>query len=528
MNAVYYARVSTEEEKQINALEKQCADLNDCIKSNNWVLVDTYVDEGKSGTSIKKRDEYSRLFNDLESEKFDIIVIKSQDRLMRNVKDWYVFVDKLVTNKKKLFIYMDNSFYKTDDSLITGIKAILAAEYSRDLSKKLNNAHKRREADGSSVMTNGTMIGYDQVNGELVINEEEAQIVRIVYNMYLQGDGIKTICKKLEDMNLYNSKGNRYTVSTIRRMLRNEKYMGTMICNKTHKDFDTKKIIQNDKSEWIIHKNRLPAIIDEQDWYKVQSIMNSRTNIDENGRVTGLKTSNEPLRGKLICGECGSNFGIYNIKKHKGDYTKKCMCRNFVINGRLGIGLDKELGCNMPNISYEKLNQAITHIIETMNINPMEIISKINDNNKNKNIDKDVYELNKINDDITKNKKQREMLLDKFLEGIVPEDIYKSKMEKLEITIENLINQRDILEIRINNNEITIQDFNNIYQKIKDNNLDFLTFCELIEKIIFYKDETFLYLIGVDVPIKIEDSLQYNRKNTGEMWIKNTKNRYIK
>ena len=150
MNAVYYARVSTEEEKQINALEKQCADLNDCIKSNNWVLVDTYVDEGKSGTSIKKRDEYSRLFNDLESEKFDIIVIKSQDRLMRNVKDWYVFVDKLVTNKKKLFIYMENSFYKTDDSLITGIKAILAAEYSRDLSKKLNNAHKRREAEGSS------------------------------------------------------------------------------------------------------------------------------------------------------------------------------------------------------------------------------------------------------------------------------------------------------------------------------------------------------------------------------------------
>lgn len=524
MNAVYYARVSTEEEKQINALEKQCADLKDCIISNNWELVDSYIDEGKSGTSIKRRDEYTRLFNDLESDKFDIIVIKSQDRLMRNVKDWYIFVDKLVTNKKKLFIYMENSFYKTDDSLITGIKAILAAEYSRDLSKKLNNAHKRREAEGSSVMTNGTMIGYDQINGELVINEEEAKIVRLVFDMYLQGDGIKTICKKLEDMNIYNSKGNRYGVSTIRRMLKNEKYMGTMICNKTHKDFDTKKVIQNDKREWIIHKNRLPVIINENDWNKVQSIMNSRTCVDENGRTCGLKMSNEPLRGKLICGECGSNFGIYNIKKHRGDYTKKCMCRNFVINGRVGIGLDKELGCNMPNISYDKLNEAITHIIETMNINPVEIINKVNNSNQNKDTTKQISELNKINNDITKNKNQREMLLDKFLEGIVPEDIYKTKMEKLENTIDKLVNQRDVLEREIKNEEITIQDFNEIYKKIKDNNLDFLTFCELIEKIIFYKDDTFLYLIGVDVPIRIEENLQYNRKNTSEAWIELMKN----
>lgn len=529
MNAVFYARVSTEEEKQINALEKQCADLKDCITLNNWKLVDTYIDEGKSGTSTRKRDEYARLFNDLDTDKFDVIVIKSQDRLMRNVKDWYIFVDKLVSNNKKLFIYMENSFYKTDDSLITGIKAILAAEYSRDLSKKLNNAHKRREHEGSSVMTNGTMIGYDQINGELVINENEAKIVRLVYELYLNGDSIKTICKKLEDMNILNANNKRYGVSTIRRMLRNEKYKGTMICNKFHKDFDTKKIIKNDKSEWIIHENRIPIIIEESDWDKVQALMNSKSYSDQNGLLRGKKESaTEPLRQKLICGECGANFGIYNVKKHNGAYTKKCMCRNFAVNGRIGIGQDKELGCNMPNISYDKLKCAILDIIDIMNINPKEIIEKINEHRDNTNISEQLSYLNKINNDIAKNKKQRELLLDKFLEGVVADDIYNAKMQKLENDLERMVNQRNQLEKDINRKQVTEKEFEEIYKRIQDNDLDFLTFCSFIEKIVFYKDESYLYLFGIANPIKIEESLQYNRKNTAEQWIAMNNNRYTK
>lgn len=529
MNAVFYARVSTEEEKQINALEKQCADLKDCIALNHWKLIDSYVDEGKSGTSIKKRDEYTRLFNDLDSDKFDVIVIKSQDRLMRNVKDWYIFVDKLVTNGKKLYIYMENSFYKTDDSLITGIKAILAAEYSRDLSKKLNNAHKRREYEGSSVMTNGTMIGYDQINGELVINEKEAEIVKLVYNLYLEGNSIKTICKKLEDMNILNSHNKRYGVSTIRRMLRNEKYKGTMICNKYHKDFDTKKVIKNDKSEWIIHEHRIPIIIEETMWNKVQALMNSKSYSDKNGLLRGKKESgSEPLRRKLVCGECGANFGIYRIKKHSGTYTKKCMCRNFAVNGRIGIGQDKELGCNMPNISYDKLESAILDIIKIMNINPDEIIGKINENKQNINPSAQLSQLQKVNDNIIKNKTQRELLLDKYLDGIVPEDIYKSKMQRLENDLEHMIQQRNHLENTINKDQVTEKEFEKIYKQIKESEIDFSTFCSFIEKIVFYKNCTYIYLIGITIPIKIEESLQYNRKNTADQWIAMNNNRYTK
>ena len=142
--AVFYARVSTQEEQQLKALPKQVEECKDCIKAQGWALVDQYVDEGKSGTRVKGRDEYRRLMDDIELNKFDIIVVKSQDRLQRSAKDWYIFIDKLVTHDIRLYMYLENSYYTTDNSLITGIKAILAEEYSRDLSKKLNNANRRR------------------------------------------------------------------------------------------------------------------------------------------------------------------------------------------------------------------------------------------------------------------------------------------------------------------------------------------------------------------------------------------------
>ena len=131
--AVIYCRCSTEEESQVDALKKQVVEAEACVRENGWLLADRYV-ESKSGTTSKGREQYCRLFDDMLSPKFDIIVIKSQDRLMRNTKDWYIFLDRMLSQGKKLYLYLERKFYSTDDALITGIKAILAEEYSRELS----------------------------------------------------------------------------------------------------------------------------------------------------------------------------------------------------------------------------------------------------------------------------------------------------------------------------------------------------------------------------------------------------------
>ena len=131
--AVIYCRTSTTEESQLNALENQVQEASACVKTQGWQLVDSYVESG-SGTTTHGRDQYKRLYEDLLLDRFDIIVIKSQDRLMRNVKDWYLFLDRLIRCGKQLYLYLEQKFYETEDGLIAGIKAILAEDYSRELS----------------------------------------------------------------------------------------------------------------------------------------------------------------------------------------------------------------------------------------------------------------------------------------------------------------------------------------------------------------------------------------------------------
>lgn len=107
----------------------------------------------------KGRREYNRLYEDLEQNRFDVVVIKSQDRLMRNTRDWYLFSDRLNCAGKRLYFYLENTFYSPEDALLTGIKAILAEEYSRELSKKMNLAHqKRQQNNGKPVLTSKVMV----------------------------------------------------------------------------------------------------------------------------------------------------------------------------------------------------------------------------------------------------------------------------------------------------------------------------------------------------------------------------------
>ena len=115
--AVIYNRCSTEEEAQINALEIQAQESREIVSCQGWILVEQYI-ESQSGTTVDKRSEYKRLLADMETDRFDIVVIKSIDRLMRSAMDWYSFIGRLTTNHKRLYIYIDHKFYTPDDSLL--------------------------------------------------------------------------------------------------------------------------------------------------------------------------------------------------------------------------------------------------------------------------------------------------------------------------------------------------------------------------------------------------------------------------
>ncbi len=336
--AVIYCRVSTNEEIQINALSSQIEEAKLAVLNNNWHIVDEYIDEGKTGTTIKKRNEYNRLFNDIETDKFDVIVIKSQDRLMRSTKDWYLFVDRIVKNNKKLFFYIENKFYTPDDALITGIKAILAEDYSRELSKKINNAHSHRQKNKGTVLLTSNTWGYNKEGKNIVINKNEAVVVRMMYELCSQGYGTRSIAKMLANMGMFSRSGKPFSEGTIRKIIRNPLFKGIAVMNKIHYDFNRKKNIHNDISEWVFKENAVPPIVSPDIWKMANCVMDERTkknHSDKHGdTVKGLKKGNTVLSSKIICGYCGCKYWRRRYRRSGGDIVIVWSCSEYVRNGR--------------------------------------------------------------------------------------------------------------------------------------------------------------------------------------------------
>ena len=478
LRAVYYARVSTEEEKQVNALAKQCDEAEHCISSNKWMLIDKYIDEGKSGTTSQKRNDYIRLCEDLETDKFDVVVIKSQDRLMRNVKDWYIFIDKMVKNGKRLYFYLDNKWYESDDAIITGIKAILAEEYSRELSKKINNSNRRRQQSGTSIITNGKLWGYNQKDGELTINEDEAKVVRRIFELYISGLGCRGIRKKLTDEGFLTRNATEFAETTIKRMIKNEKYKGTVVFNKQHKDFDTKKIIQNPSSEWIIHENRIPAIIDPVSWEEANRIMKERSKkaggdnrIDQK---VGYNKSKHPLGGKIICGECGKVYYRSHVKnKDRTKFKYVWQCSTYVQKGRIhpwkkaNVKYDspkKWVGCDGINLEDEKIMNLMNDITSNCSLDIEFIINKMTEYVSILFESSDMqFNIEEIQKNIDKIEAQKSFLLDKYMGGIINDADYLKKSRELDIKLDTFEQKKEELQ----RSEETKADMEDKLQRIK-------------------------------------------------------------
>ena len=526
LRAVYYCRVSTDDENQATSITNQKEESINVIKENHWELIDGYVDEGKSGTTTKKRTEYNRLFKDMETDKFDIIVIKSQDRLMRNTKEWYFFIDKLVQYNKKLYFYLERKFYSPDDALITGIKAILAEDYSRSLSKNINNAHRKRQETGSNVVITSKTWGYDKINKTVVINEKEAEMVRFIYEMAVQNHGSRTIAKMLQDYGYYNHDGNKIAEQTVRRIIRNPLYKGTAVMNVFHKNFETKRTERNSQDKWIYHDNIVPAIVSEELWDQANKLMDKRSQKviteDFKTKITGSKKNITPLTSKIECGLCQNVF--WRSTSVTGKTPKVYWnCSEYVQRGRKTKNARSPKGEKKSKYNVADSGCDNIHIKESdMDHLIYELAQKIYARSKNnilsvatsilRQIMDDTSELDHqekvLNDELYKMKSSREILLDKYLEGKIEDDIYsikdsnlKDQMTKLEDELKMLYNKKST----ISDKENRFHDLENELEAIADYDLSVDNMKNHIEKVIVYPSYMMFYFDIFDsVKVEIE------------------------
>ena len=498
LRAVIYCRCSTEEESQKDALAKQIQEAEECVRKNNWLLTDSYI-ESRSGTTTKGRTEYNRLLGDLELNKFDIVVIKSQDRLMRNTKDWYLFVDRLVTNSKKLYIYIEQKFYTTDDALITGIKAILAEEYSRELSKKINNAHRNRQKSGSSVILNSNVYGFQKLPDKTIaLVEEEAEVKKRMYELCASGYGTRTIETILKNEGIKKRNGKPFIANDILRIIKNPLNKGCVVMGKTHYDFDSKKMIRMPEDQQYVYENLVPHTVSDALWESANEEIAKRRRSPKTDKTSfGRNTGKYELSGKIYCGLCGSPYYRKTRRRYRDDkIIYEWKCRTYLETGRnVGrkdrpqlrkVQLETVEGCDNVHLDEEQLYELLEqNCVKSYQVDKERIVKKMVRFLKIVLQERDLQpEIEQKEQKKRKIKQQMQLLVDKLLDGILSDEVYQEKQRSLEKQLSDITGQLKKLEQKRSKENVLEDRISHIEKSMKNGNLiEKATVAEMLDEI---------------------------------------------
>ena len=276
-----YARVSTDDPRQTSSYELQKNHYHDVIsKSPNWKLVQIYADEGISGTSLQHRDQFKLMIEDCKQGKIDLIVTKSVSRFARNVVDCIGYVRELLALPHPVGVFFETERLNTFDpksEMVLSFMATLAQEESHTKSEIMNASIEMRFRRG--IFLTPILLGYDHdEDGNLVINEEEAKIVKLIFMMYLNGCTCQEIADTLTELGCMTKKGNTvWSPGSILQILQNERHCGDVLAHKTYTpnylNHKSKKNMQNRPQ--YRKRNHHDAIISRDDFIAVQRLISN-------------------------------------------------------------------------------------------------------------------------------------------------------------------------------------------------------------------------------------------------------------
>lgn len=310
-----YCRVSTDSNKQAESFDAQTTYYERYIKSNpKWEFAGVYADKGISGTTTFKRIEFNKMLNDCEKGKIDLIITKSISRFARNTADCLEVVRFLKSLNIGVYFERENiNTLGAESELILSVLSSLAQDESRNISENTKWGIQKKFREGNIKISSKKFLGYDlDDEGRLVINPEEAKIVRRIYKEYLDGKSMGEIKKGLEiDRIKTVTRKEKWQESTIKGVLSNEKYCGDVILQKTVTvDYLTHKRKRNEgESPKYLIKNNHEPIISREEFNSVQKIMTDRAAKFGNIPEERYKYKNRYVfSGKIICGNCGAVF----------------------------------------------------------------------------------------------------------------------------------------------------------------------------------------------------------------------------
>ena len=431
-----YCRVSTDSEEQATSYEVQVEHYTTYIQNNpEWELAGIYADDGISGTNTKKREQFNKMIEDSMNGKIDMIITKSISRFARNTLDCLKYIRQL--KDKEIPVFFEKENINTMDAkgeIMLTIMASLAQQESQSLSQNVKLGIQYRYQQGEVQVNHNRFLGYTKdENNKLVINPEQAKIVKRIYREYLEGSSLVQIARGLEaDEILTAAKRTKWRPESIKKILQNEKYIGDALLQKTYTvDFLTKKrVVNNGHVPQYYVENNHEAIIPREIYLQVQEEMMRRANI-RNGK-TGKKrvySSKYALSSIVFCKECEDVFRrVHWNNRGYRSIVWRCVSR---LEGKTHL-------CNAETIREDELHQAIVQAINEVLGNKDNYLNILTENIEtvlNENADKPTTDIEEKLEEL-----QMELLrLANSKEDYddVAEEIYRLRELKQEVMLKN-------------------------------------------------------------------------------------------
>lgn len=421
-----YARVSTEQERQLNSLKNQVEHFDEMIKSNpNWEYIDSYIDEGITGTSTKKRDAFMKMLDDAKKGKFDLIITKEISRFSRNTLDSIKYTRELLDYGVAVLFVNDNiNTALPDAELRLTIMASMAQDEIRRLSERVKFGMNEAIKNGH-ILGNNLLYGYrkDKENNKLYIIEEESKVVKRLFTLYgIENYSLNKIAKLFNSEGIETIQNKKWCIATLSRMLKNPKYKG-YYCGKKSEviDYMSKKVAKFKESDWVTYKDieLIPPIVDENLWNKVNKKLNKKVanNVVEKNIY--------PLSSKIYCGNDLEVF--YPRKTCRSNTEITWFCSKYLKYGRKV--------CKSPNIRESEIYYIFKKVLEYLKIDLKEMISLLcplyNNTTKNNNSKKILFEKEKLI-------KKKEKILELNVDGSLSNKEFKELNSKYNIALEEL------------------------------------------------------------------------------------------
>ena len=461
MNIAAYCRVSTDKADQLNSLEAQKEFFSEYTKRTGDTLVRLYADEGISGTKIKNRKEFLRMMADAEHGLFDMVVVKDISRFARNTVDLLQNVRKLKSLGIETQFLTANMTSMGNSEFVLTIFGALAQEESANTSKRVKFGKKMNAEKGR---VPNIVYGYDKTIGDyfnLAINEEEAAVVRQIYEWYIKdGYGAAKISIFLNERGLRTKRNCQWSQNGVCRILTNELYTGKIINGKQEvTDFLTGQRADKDETEWMVVDRPDLRIIEPEVFEQAQQIMQSR---GKAFKVDKERQSNKYLFSTLIkCKECGWSFRR-TVRTYKNTYVR------WVCSGHNGKGADS---CpNAVTVDEEELIQALQEYFQEILGKKKKVINYVIKEFRRvyKAKDENIEYEKQLNTELNKLRKSREKYMDMYTDDLISREELNEKIGGMRKEIERLENELKMVSYHLTKGEQLEAILNSTFKQLED------------------------------------------------------------